>query len=328
MIRLAFLRLSSTVALVGLFALTACSGDDKEGSDGAEPVDGPVTAILRAAWGDYGAGKRAGQDAEAENLVAECMATEGFEYVPRDDSSTGGTVSEEDVVDQNTEEWIAQYGYGIVMSWEMTNPTVAGEEPVEQVDPNAAYLIALSESEAIAYHRTLYGKQPAQADEEMETSVDRWEDGGCWGWAQHEVAGEELAPTEDPRFTDLLESMSTIYTEGAKDPRVLDAAAEWADCMADAGYTGLTTPDSGANSLWAKTIFHDETGNSVTPSQAAIAEFRELEISTALTDFRCTEEVDWAGVRAQVHLEGEELWIKDNKVALDEYAAALQEYLT
>ena len=288
-----------------MLALTGCSGEPV--TRDVVPVDGPVTAILRAAWGDFGVAKRAGQEAAAENLVAECMAAEGFEYVPRDDSPTGDPSSEEDLVDQNTEEWIAQYGYGIVMDME---PTVqhADEEPAGQLDPNADYLAALSESEVTAYFQTLYGTQPELADEETGISVDSWEDQGCRGWAQHEVAGGEQDPTTDPR--------------------VLEATAAWADCMADAGFTGLTTPDSGHNSVQAQNVFVDEHGNPASPSQDAISAFRELEISTALTDFRCTEKVDWQGVRDEVNRKGEELWIKDNEVALDEFTAALQEYLT
>lgn len=328
MIRPAHLRLSSAVVLVGLVSLVAlagCSGGAKAGSDAAEPVDGPVTAILREAWGDFGLERRAQQDVEAENLVAECMSAEGFEYVPQDYSSTSSTVADEDYVDQNTEEWIAENGYGIGLDMRSANETVDGEE---QLDPNADYLTSLSESEITAYFQTLYGKHPELADEDMETYEDRWEDEGCRGWAQREVAGDEQDPTTDPRFADLLESMNSIYTKGEQDPRVLESAAGWADCMADAGFTGLATPDDGYNSVSVQNVFVSETGGSVTPSTQAIAEFRELEISTALAAFRCKEKVDWAGVRAQVNLEGEELWIKDNKVALEEFAAALQEHLT
>ncbi|WP_139185763.1 hypothetical protein [Sanguibacter gelidistatuariae] len=49
----------------------------------------------------------------SENLIAECMTAEGFEYLPRDLTGTVTVATDEDLADQNTEAWVATNGYGI-----------------------------------------------------------------------------------------------------------------------------------------------------------------------------------------------------------------------
>lgn len=328
MFRPSHLRWTSALTLAGLLALTGCSDDKASGSDGSEPDEGPLSKILNAAWGEYDEEESNRQQAEVENLVAECMAAEGFEYVPQDFSSMSVSISEEDMEDMNTEEWVAKNGYGMSMGMETSEEPV-DEETEEWVDPNADYLATLSESEATAYYEVLYGVQPEMTEEEMETYEYTWEDSGCQGSAQHEVFAEQDIYT-DPRFEDLTESINEVYSDSEKDPRLVELAAEWADCMADADFTDFATPQDAMTSVSEAqsevyTFEGEMTEEYAGPSDEAIAKFRELELSTALADFRCKEKVDWDRVSAEVTFEREEAFVKDNKAALDEFVAAVEE---
>ena len=332
MIRPSLLRWSSAMALVGALALTGCSDDTQSSSDDGTPEAGPLSKILSAAWEEQDEDYYAKQQVETENLVAECMAAEGFEYIPQDYSSMTTTFSEDDWADRNTEEWVATNGYGMSMGMEPTEEPVdsEAEETQEWVDPNADYVDSLSESEMTAYSEALWGAPNTEmSEEDMEEYVYNWEDSGCQGAAQHEVSGGVEDINNDPRFEDLYEAMNEFYTSMQADPRIAELSAEWASCMADAGYTDFTTPDDAMMSIsdaqnelynWEGEMDEEYTG----PSSEAIAELRELEIATAVADFGCKKKVDWDKTSQKVQFELEEAFVKDNKAALDEYVAAIQ----
>ncbi|WP_157607319.1 hypothetical protein [Sanguibacter suarezii] len=333
MIRPSLLRWSTAMALVGALALAGCSDDTKQSSDGSSPDEGPLSKILGAAWEEEDADYYTKQQVEVENLVAECMATEGFEYTPQDYSSMQmASFDEEDWAARNTEEWVAKNGYGMSVGMETEEPTDPdAEEGEEWVDPNADYVSSLSEGEMTAYYEALYGVQDTEmTEEDMEEYVYNWEEGGCQGYAQHEVSGEMDAIYTDPRFEDITEAMNDFYTTVQADPRVTELSSKWASCMADAGYTEFTTPDDAMMSIndaqnelynWEGDFDEEYTG----PSSEEIAELSELEIATALADFKCKQNVDWDKISQKVQFELEETFVKDNKAALDEYVAAIQD---
>lgn len=328
MIRPSLLRWSTTMALVGALALAGCSDDTKSSSDGSSPEEGPLSKILSAAWGEQDQEFYTKQQADIENLVAECMAAEGFEYIPQDNSGMI-SVSSDDFEDQNTEEWVAKNGYGMTtMETEESDPDA---EPTDEwVDPNADYVATLSENEATAFYEALYGAPNMDlTEEEMEEYVYNWEDGGCQGSAQHEISGDADDIYNDPKFEDINEAMSELYTTAQSDPRVTEVSAQWADCMADAGYTEFTTPEDAfmsindaQNELYN---WEDQTAEEFTePSSEDLAELRKLEIATAVADFACKQKVDWDKTTQKVQFELEETFVKDHKAELDEYVAAIQ----
>lgn len=330
MIRPSLLRTGASVALVGLLALAGCSDDKKsEGGDG-KPEEGPLSKIINSAWGEQDQEFYEKQQVDVENLVAECMAAEGFEYVPQDYSSMV-SVGADDFADQNTEEWVAKNGYGMTMGMEPEEEVDPDAEPTDEwKDPNGDYVATLSEGEATAYYEALYGVQNTEmTEEDMEEYVYNWEDGGCQGSAQHEISGAMEDIYSDPQFEDINEAMSELYTAAQADPRVTEAAAEWASCMADAGYTDFATPEDAFSSInEAQNEMYNwegDTGEEYTePSAEQIAELRKLEIATAVADFACKQKVDWDKTVQKVQFELEETFVKDNKAALDEYVAAIQ----
>ena len=328
MIRPSLLRWSTAITLVGALALAGCS-------DGAKPATtseieaGPLGKILETVWGPPSQEDFNRKQDEIEKLVADCMAAEGFTYIPMVVHSTG-SFTEEDAAEQNTKEWAAKNGYGMLGVEEVPEEPDPEAEPTQDwVDPNADYMNSLSEAEMAAFEAALYGTAWDVTEEEMmdEDFVYSWENNGCQGAAQHEVLDDNLY--DDPRFTGLMASIEEVYSEARTAPEVLAAAAKWSDCMADAGYTGLTTIDDAWQSVNEAQSelygWEDAEADPSGPSDEEIATFRELEIATAVADFDCREKVDWEAVNREVTIRLEEAFVKDNKVALDELVAAGQE---
>ena len=148
----------------GVLALAACSqgGGQQSGNTANEEAPmGPLDKYLSVLWEgqDYTQEHYDKIDLQREELMAECMAKEGFEYVPN--ANSGTTVMSDD--DQEGPAWDSlefaqQYGYG-VFDW----PGSSGDDeaPVDEeiyVDPNEGYVNSLSPSEQEAYYATLYGE--------------------------------------------------------------------------------------------------------------------------------------------------------------------------
>lgn len=313
--------MSITVAgLVLVTTLAACSRDgDGEEADELTYEDSPLGQY-------FGAGEEFDEDAwaeqqmQVEEAVAACMAAEGFEYIPVDQS--GGIVySDDDMENQDTEEWVSQYGYGINSYPGMD----ATEEPVpeeEYVDPNGEYVESLSPSEQEAYYATLYGEPPAEEDLAEDGSYEyNWETAGCYGAAEHEINGD--ASMESEEFEPLMTAIQEFYENLENDPALADLNAEWASCMADAGQPGLDSPNDAidqvieeSNALW-------EDGTE--PDQAALDAAKESEITIALADFHCQNDIDYQDRMLAVQFELEEQFIEDHRAELDAYLAAQEQ---
>jgi hypothetical protein len=189
--RLAFL---TAVGVAALAVLTACSSPDGASDD---VPSSPLSEYLEAIWGSDLSPKEQQREFEerqkkTEELVAQCMADEGFEYTPNiQDSSWVG--SDDLIWEPDDREWVAQYGYGYVNS---PQPPTPEEEQVYE-DPNQDYVDGLSMSEQNAYYVALYGE--TNGEEEYD-----WKTAGCMGAAQQEVSPD---PTSDERFADLNDAL-------------------------------------------------------------------------------------------------------------------------
>ena len=184
------------------------------------------------------AANRARQEQQVQELIAECMTREGFEYIavtrPVGDFGFGGP---------GDVEFAADFGFGITTYYGET------ESPWFQddwIDPNQAIIEGLSESERDAYYDTLHGSSFSSGgfgfDSDSATSTS--EDGsqseeevfdsgfeGCSGQAYEEVYA----------FDDLQEvyeqlDLSSLYERVEADPRAAKIYAEWSECMAERGY--------------------------------------------------------------------------------------------
>ncbi|WP_449282321.1 hypothetical protein [Leucobacter sp.] len=331
---------ASTTALALLatatLALTGCSGDGKTGAE-ATAEDGPLGKYLSALWDgeEYTQEKLDAETKQTEELVAECMSEEGFEYVP--DVQNGGTVysSESDEIDWNSEEFVEQYGYGIV-NWPGMDdmPEDTGEE---YVDPNQDYVESLSESEQQAYYEALNG--PGPTDEEIAAMEDEdggyewdWTTSGCYGSAQHQVQTESnggMAAYEDPEFAELFEATNELYeatwSDESQNDDVIALNREWAECMADAGYDGFSSPMLAQQTLsdeyYELQMPDGEEGEWQEPSAADKKKFQEREIEVALTDRDCKKKLAYEDELLEIQFDLEQKFVDEHRAELDALVA-------
>lgn len=330
---------AAAAALV--LSLSACGGGtsgEKSGDD--EPAMGPLDTFFEEIYGGGDQDTANAQMMEVEEIVASCMQEQGFEYTPVDYSSMNGAIdpAEELDVEWGTLEFAEQYGYGAT-----TNPWGDGEEvapePEEEwVDPNQDYVSSMSETEQTAYYEALYGKQTFdESDPEAEVEYN-WETAGCQGRAQHEVY-EAGTGMDSEEFTALQDEMSAMWEASAADSRLTELNSTWADCMAEAGFTGMAAVGDGetsiydeVNALWENA--YTDAGEDMTEDdykaieegiQAQLAEITPREIDTAVADFTCREEIKYDEVQREVNFEYQQKFVDEHREELDAWMAAAQE---
>ncbi|ACQ81206.1 hypothetical protein Bcav_2961 [Beutenbergia cavernae DSM 12333] len=319
-------RASTLLALVAVGTLTACSSGGPGGGGGGDLTyeDSPLAEIF-AQIDDTA--EQSQEDAQAEmdeqnrqveQLVSACMADEGFEYIPVDNSGTVVFSDETDIEDMNTEEYVAEHGYGFTTYEEQEAPA---ED--EYVDPNADYVAAMSETEQAAYYEALWGPATTEEyDEDEEIPEYDWTQGGCYGAAQHEVYEGEDSDNywSDPQFEELFEEMNGLWEDAMSDPRIAELDAEWASCMADAGYADFATSQEAQDSIMNAQNALWESGEE--PDDEAMAELRQQEIDTALADFRCKQDVDYEQTQLEIQFELEREFVEEHQTELDALVAA------
>lgn len=303
-------------AVVMSLALAGCSaGADKNSGSGSELSyeDSPLNEYLAAVYDAQDDVDFDEQQMKTEELIAVCMAEEGFEYIPVDYSSQFEEMDEQDIEDQNTEEWVTENGYGINQTSEQMDEST--DQATEFVDPNQDYVATLSESEQMAFYEVLYGPSPDESELDEDGSYEyNWEEAGCSGSAQHETGGQNM--WEDEAHKNVTDAMADLYTTLDASPEMAKLNSEWASCMADAGHAEFTAKSEAIqavmdeqNALWEGT----DTG----PTEEQTAAAREKELEIALADFRCAEEIDYMTKSLEAQFALEEQFISDYKAELD-----------
>ncbi|MGY2080093.1 hypothetical protein [Modestobacter sp. SYSU DS0657] len=317
----------------GVLLLTGCSGSDDAPDDSASEVEvGPLGEYMNAVYGgdlspEEQERRFAEQQEKQEELVAQCMQEQGFEYTPDNQSMTfssgDGTEWEPD-----DREWVGQYGYGAVKSPFSEEPVPAEEE---WVDPNGDYVASLSESEQAAFYEALYGPQPTEEEMNEEVSYEYdWKTAGCQGAAQHEVAGEDVSQSEE--FKPLFDALNEFYEGMASWPGMVELDAEWAACMDAAGHGGYATQTDAQNSLYEElneiyesTALTEDGEFAGEPDQAALDALAKREVELALADLECREETDYRDRAADVNREAEQQFVDDHKSELEAMKAAAEQ---
>lgn len=351
-------RHALTPACVLALALSGCGGGTSSSADDLTWEDSPLQVALGGLFGDDMSQEQLEQEEaersrQVEESVATCMAEQGFEYIPVDNSGSVTYYAEDD--DWGTEEWTQQYGYGITTDpWE--DEEDAGPEPVDEEwsDPNDDYVMAMSPAEQDAYYEALYGADAVSSDEdwveddgewideEMPEEEYDWQDGGCSGKAFHDIYEEDeyTRMAEDPAFTELFAAVETLYEQSERDPRVTEIRAEWAECMADAGMTGMTSPDEAHLSISEEfdrlyeeadaqidwdSIDWEALGDTdpvrELMDQAGLDALREREITTAVADLDCQESRNIESRVLEIQFEAEEEFVKTYQAEIDALVA-------
>ncbi|MDQ0373081.1 hypothetical protein [Cellulomonas humilata] len=266
-------RLLAVVVAATLAMLVgACSPSAGTTPDAAEPSahpttrtpvrtpapPGPLWSYLEQVNADSETNK-AELHRQSEDVIAACMADEGFEYWPRE-------LDEWDEWEQYTLEYAQQYGYG-------GTSTVPEPELSASDRKNKEYLESLSAGARKEYERAMLD----MSDPDVPT--------GCAEDARVAVYRDSNWQ-EDPAFADLHAAFEAWIFEMLEDARMTEAATEWSACMADAGYD-VATPDDAQQSLYGPPDADGAASREITP------ESDEQEIATAVADLTCQLETDY-----------------------------------
>jgi hypothetical protein len=238
----------------------------------------------------------------AENVIRDCMKTEGFDYVPQDPAAQEAALL--DGREMSKEDFEKQYGYGITTLYEQRHKqAVAG--------PNRAIRNSLSEADRKAYDEALYGDDPTATFVDALDTGDYSRLGGCIKVATDKVFGG----------ADVLESLSAKLDELDEkmraDSRMVTAVREWSDCMQEKGFKGLAEQED-VDAVLEKKL--EEIVGS--PGESAGTDGAEAEYDKAALAALQKEEV--AMVKADIECEETHVEEVENKVAL-EYEQSFRE---
>jgi hypothetical protein len=312
------LTIATAAAGCAALLLIGGCGADQDPDDAtavSEADEGPLSVYWEQAVGDMENQDWSEMGRRSEEIVAACMVEQGFEYKQQDMSDLTETIeeSEADIDKYGTEEYAAEHGYGMSTSFD---PPAEGEAD-EWVDPNADYVAGMSETEQAAYFEALFGEQTMDP-ETGEMPEGDWTTQGCQGKAQHEIYEQDQA-WADEEFQDLQDGMTALYERVQEDPKVIEANAEWATCMADAGVADHTSPEEAMTAVSDEfsALLSTVTEEAPEPDPAALAEFKEKEIATAVADARCKKSTDHDAKVRTVQFALEQEFVDQNKAELE-----------
>jgi len=263
-----------------------------------------------------------------EELMAQCMADQGFEYKPVTGNYGFSFESAPESYESEIERAETE-GYGYFSDREET-----GNEQ-EYIDPNAAAVEKMSESEREAFYEALYGKQVEENGEY------NWETAGCSGQADHEINGEraenEVDPwammSEDPQWEELNTGMQTMWENAQNSPEIADLMNDWGACMADEGISFATKPDDiweHLNKLqvevygeWPEDAPDDYVQPD--PDPKVLKKAREEERKIAVAEVKCNEKTDLYYKQAEAMANAEDKFLEENRELVESFVAAVQQ---
>ncbi len=337
-------RTSSFVALIAAstLALTGCGGGGNGGDGQLSYEDSPLSKYLSSVFTNGLSPDATQQEQQefyneqnrkTEELVAQCMTKEGFEYVPN--TSNGSvTIGDDGMWRPDDRDWVEKYGYGAINNpWQEQNggETQATEPPA---DPNQPYVESLTEAEQQAYYEALWGK-PQEPDPDADPNEPqewRWEDGGCYGWAQHEVQGEN--PWEQDENKPIIEALQKFWETMQSSPEFTKLDADWSTCMTEAGHGGFKTQYEAQDSIYQLINKYWENApqgegewdpNFGTVKDPEYAKIADQELPLALADLTCREKTDYRQQQLRIQFAAEEQFIADHKEELDAMKARAEQ---
>jgi hypothetical protein len=277
-----------------LAGLGGCGGDKADAAKNDEPLEEQL------GLGDEGIRLR---QANAENLIRDCMKAQGFDYVPVDPTAQQAALLGAQGMSESDFE--KQYGYGITTLYEQRRQlAVAG--------PNEAVRDSLSEADRKAYDKALHGDDPTATFFDAIDTGDYSRLGGCLKSSTEQVFGG----------ADVLNSLSAKLDELDEkiraDARMTKAIKEWSACMREAGFDGLEEQEEVDEILKQKleeVVGSPEeaatTGAEVDYDKAALAALQKEEVAMVAADITCeVEHVE--DIEEEVTAEYEEAFREEN----------------
>jgi len=279
-----------------------------------------------------------------EELVAACMAEQGFTYYPSD--AFAPTLVEREPPALSEREFAQLYGFGI----SVLPPVGSGQGFISAVgiprgvDPNRALRDAMSDAEHAAWTVALWGEEVPRTSQHF--IIARPTPGlrrvgevrGCLG-----EAWDQWLPVEDLEFA-AIEAEVVRFTDSLPvDPLMLALNREWATCMAGEGFPNLLSPfelraalrtewGEIQNSELAMELFEgwdfeaDPGGPPDVRDVEAEGPFREREFALALADVDCRASLDFDSRQIEIGLELQQQFVAANRDELAAWATAAESH--
>jgi hypothetical protein len=335
-----------------MLALLGCSSDGADAGAAPTAALGPLDEYLSGAFGsnlspDEQRAELDRQRIRREELIAQCMTDEGFEYTPDTGGQTFFVSSDDANIDfrPDDRDWVAEFGYGII-----NNPfSFSAEAPPDgggaaPVDSNQEYLDSLSEAEREAYLTALLGEA---RDDGPQTTVGGvagagagvsfgssdeydWQTAGCHGWADHEVQATNPATSDE--FAPLMAAIDEFYATGfGADPAAAELNLAWSFCMADAGYPGYDSQSEPSARFFEEYVapivntwdFEANHGGPETSEEYQALATKEIDL--ALADLDCREETDFTNRMRAISFAAQQRFVDDHHGELEAFKAAVEQ---
>ena len=169
------------------------------------------------------------QRRQEEEMIAACMAEQGFTYLPYLLEGAPTIVIQPPAETWGTRAFAERYGWGISTDPFGVNEPLEIDVDAGPVDPNQPLLDAMSPAELAAWEEALWGAP--QPDGEWDPML-----AGCRGIAQAYFWPDPV----QSQFVALFDELNGFWASVENDPQTLALTSNWLSCMADRGYTGLT----------------------------------------------------------------------------------------
>lgn len=304
--------------LLGASVLAACtSGRAPEPHATAGELDTYLALIMGIE--DETAEAFEAQALRAEEVVAACMHEAGFEYVPDPTVHHSSVQDAEALAAFDAHAYAAEYGYGLLEPGERPDITMRAV-----ADPNAAYQMAMSTAEAAAYEEALLGVfafgGATPTDEDIDAAVAApWSEKGCQGRGQHEAFDFAVATSDD--VVSIREEWEGFW-RGDLDPRFDSIRTAWATCMDEAGTPVYSRPQDAKDQLAAEMLVRQQAVIDGLPgSEDGWNDLRRLEISVAVADLACQEDVDYQDELGALEDERQREFVDERRAELDALVA-------
>lgn len=346
------------VLMVGsALLLTACTSE-QPGDAATQDRVSPFSAVRAAVTnnGQYEANSSVDDHRRVEDLVAQCMAEQGFDYVPDpyldvpDDAAPVLDDSAAEGLEPGTVPFAEKYGYQISYGELHRDP----EEVLEPAqDTNSEIVADMSPAEQQEYYIALHGSSHLWTAEQWDDYYAQVNDLGIWvgegddpaaadpgciqaSWNEISDPAEWQQLQNDPDYLEYQTLELRLQQNYAAEPRVQELTALWSDCMAGAGFE-FSDPLAARVELhsewtevesvrWEKLNTVDWEAADADQHWAAIydeplpglAEFSEKEFQTAIADAKCSTDLQLAAKQQEVLFELEQRFYQDNQALLDD----------
>lgn len=317
-------RATASVVSATVLLLTSCASGGPDDTTGATAVDGerpPHVSIqdtLARITGTAGVSiedqlaQFEAQIVENEVALAACMAAEGFEYVPFVSESGPDILTLPEYAELDDLERARQIGYGFFVQVRSSTTSV------EQVNPNDAIVVAMSEAELEEYKKAMSGDNDFSVPFD-DLPPDTEFDTGCRGGDGTPAVEEALYA--DPLWIELSEDIDEFSTNLAAEPRLLALDATWAECAADAGLGDVQKPGEARELIRKRWSPYVDVEDAPLPTAQEWDELERYEIEVAVDDVGCREELGYDDEQEAITAELESTFLAERHDTIETLVA-------